>query len=436
MKRALSLLALSVAFLSPALAGPDITRESVGQRRAALDKMELQAFPAAVWESQASWVNGDPLKSADLDGKPALIVNWASWNNASVRALSLAQRMADKFGDQGLVVVGIHHPQGWESAAETAKAKGVKFRIAHDKDGAYRKALKIDHEPEYYLIDRAGHLRYASISSTSVEEAAAEVTSETVAQAGDLPRILKERADQELAQGRRTTSIRTDFELQTIPAVPPGYSQPPETAYKAVRWPAMDKDVGKAFGLLDNDGKALEPKLNFTPGAWYPRKPETTGRIQVIYFWHPDVHLSYNHVFDQMDLLQEQRRRDVAVIGALVGEKVLNPEKANQGGGQNQEESFETLKRKWDNFTSSRNYSHALAVDVAMTCLSTLNTQNSGGKFPIPGAMIVSTDGTIRWIGWINSFDFKSAIDRVVENDPGVRNRRAADRAYIEAQKK
>jgi len=397
--------------------------------------MELQAFPAAVWESQASWANGDPLKAADLDGKPALIVNWASWNAASVRALSLAQRMADKFAGQGLVVVGLHHPQGWESAAETAKTKGVKFRIAHDKDSAYRKALKIDHEPEYYVIDRAGHLRYASVSSTSVEDAVSEVSSETVAQAGDLPRILKERAEQEQAQGRRTASIRPDFELQSIPAVPPGYSQPAEAAYKAVRWPTMEKEVGKAFGLLDNDGKALEPKLAFQPIAWYPKKPETTGRVQVIYFWHPEVHRSYDKVFDQMDLLQEQRARDVVVVGALIGAKVLDKNR-NQNGGQPQEETFEVLKRKWESFTSSRSYSHALAVDIAGSCLTSLNQQGGSDKFPIPGAMIVSTDGTVRWIGWINSFDFKSAMDRVVENDPGVRNRRAADRAYIEAQKK
>jgi thiol-disulfide isomerase/thioredoxin len=433
MKRLASILVIAASCLSPAFSVGDVLRESSGQRRATLDAMELQAFPP-VWENLSTWANGDPVKAADLSGKPALVVNWASWKEASVRALPLAQRMADKFGAQGLVVVGIHHPQGWDAAEKTAKDRGAKFAIAHDKDSGYRKALKIDHDPEYFIIDRAGHLRYASVAAGSVEEALAEVVGETAAAAGDVPKIRKDRDEQARLAGRRTAGIGTEFDLSTLPPVPPGYAQPSEQAYKDVKWPKVEKELGKTFGLLDQDGKALEPKLAFAPTIWHPRKPESTGRLQVIYFWHPEVHVSYSTAMPQMDRLQEQHLRDLAVVGALIGEKVLDPEKANQQ--QSEEENFEKLKKKYEGFIASRRYSHALAVDLPATCLQSLTNQSGQRNFPVPGAMIVSTDGTIRWMGWINSSDFRSALDRMLANDPGVQKRRKLDDDYIATHKK
>jgi peroxiredoxin len=436
MKRFASVLVVAASGLLPltALAAGDVLRDSTGTRRVELDKMELQAFPA-VWEGLTVWANGEPVKAADFSGKPALVVNWATWNPASVRSLSVAQRMADQFAAQGLIVIGVHHAQGWDTAEKVAKERGAKFPIVHDSAGAYRKALKIDHEPQYFVIDRAGHLRYASVAAGSVEEAVSEVVAETSAAAGDVPQIRKDREAQAAAKGRMTGSIRENFELQSLPAVPPGYSPQPEKAYKDAKWPTIEKELGKNFGLLDQDGKNLEPKLAFQPTIWYPKKPETQGRVQVIYFWHPDLHMTYSPVMNQMDLLQEQNLRDLAVIGALIGEKVLNPEKQNSQQAESEDE-FAKLKKKYEGFVKSRTYAHTLAVDLTMTCLASLNTQNGSRNFPVPGAMIVSTDGTIRWMGWTNSPDFRSALDRVLSSDPGIRKRRALDREYIENKKK
>jgi len=268
-----------------------------------------------------------------------------------------------------------------------------------------------------------------------VDEAVAEVVAETAAAAGDVPKIRKDREAQAAAKGRMTGSIRENFDLQSLPAVPPGYSPQPEKAYKDAWWPSIEKELGKSFGLLDQDGKHLEPKLAFQPTIWYPKKPEVQGRVQVIYFWHPDLHQTYSPVMDQMDLLQEQHLRDLAVVGALIGEKVLNPEKQNSQQTEGEDE-FAKLKRKYEGFVKSRTYSHTIAVDLAMTCLASMNAQNGSRSFPVPGAMIVSTDGTIRWMGSTNSPDFKSALDKVLSNDPGIKKRRALDREYIENRKK
>jgi peroxiredoxin len=437
-RRLLAVLFAGLALSGPALAQPQTTvilRDSVGQRRAELDKIELTAFPADAWSKLTAWTNGEAITGADLDGKPALVLLFGAWHPSSVRALSTAQQMAQKYGEQGLVVVGVHHPQGWDKAAQVAKDRNLTFRLGHDSTGDFRKAIKADKEPDWYIIDRAGHLRYGAVSTASVDAACAEVVKESREQASDLPRILKERKEAEaIAQGR-STDIRQDLaSLAKLPPVPPGYSKPSEGAYKDRAWPKMDKQFAREMGLMDQQSeKMLEPALSFEPHGYHPKAPVTDGRVILIYWWHPDYYMTYNPVMSQMDLLQRKYPRDLAVIGAM-----LPPDKidrnANQGQ-QNQEEQLGKLHKKYTSFIASRTYEHALAADMAGTSINSISSQNSQA-FPLPGAMLVSTDGIIRWVGWTNRSDFQYAIDSILAADPGIKARREADRKYIETSKK
>jgi thiol-disulfide isomerase/thioredoxin len=429
--RALALVALA-GLLAPALYAGDVVRNSTGQRRVDLDKMELTKFPAEAWGKLTAWANGEAVTAAAMDGKPVLIMTWASWHPSSVKALPIAQGMAAKYAEKGLVVIGVHQAQGWDGAA--AKSKGLSFPVAHDSAGEFRKALRVGTDPDFYLIDRAGHLRYAAVSSSSVEEACTELVGETKEQAGDVPRIRREREEKLTAQGRRTTDINTTIDLSTIPAVPPGYLNPTASDYKNISWPKVDPEVGKRVGIYDEQtNKLREIKLQFAPAGYFPKKPETQGRAIVIYVWHPDISDSYSKVMPQMDQLQQRYQRDLAVIGAAVPMASLRPN--SQQTGQ-EAETADKMKSKYMNFISSRNFSHALAGDFAGSVLSSLSAGGGGGQeFPLPGAVVVSSDGVVRWVGWSNSSDFKYAIETILAVDPAVQNRRRADRAFIERNK-
>lgn len=422
----LALVAL-LALASPVLQG-DIIRESTGQHRAQLDQMELQPFPGEAWSKLQSW-SGDALSSASIGGKPVLIMTWASWHPASLRALGVAQRMADRFGKDGLIVVGAHHPQGWDEAAQTLKDRGGTFLIAHDSSDGFRNALKVKHDPSFYVVDRAGCLRYAAIATASVEEACAELVGETAEQAADLPTIRRKRAEEAAAQGRRTVDIRPEFNLASLPAVPPGFNMPAEPLFKAANWPKVNETLGKEFGLYDQDGKKLEPRLNFNPAGFHPSRPEFQGRALVIYLWNPEMFESYSSTMPQMDLLQQKHTRDLAVIGALVPVRLLNPQQNQQ---QEEPDAAEKLLKRYQAFVGARSFRHTLAADMGATAFNSLTTSQGSTSFPIPGAMIVSTDGVIRWVGATRGPDFEYAVDTVLAQDPGIRARRAADRAYIE----
>jgi thiol-disulfide isomerase/thioredoxin len=440
-RRTLALLATAgfALTLAPALQAQDMVRSATGQRKTDLDKMELQAFPADAWGKLAAWAQGEALTPAKLDGKPVLIMTWSSWHPASLKALATAQRMHDKHAKDGLIVVGVHGPQGWDKAEEIAKSRGVTFPLAHDDKGDFRKALKISTDPDYYVLDRAGHLRYAALTPGSVEAACDEVVKETKDQAGDVPRLRKERADKEAAASGRSVGIRQNIDLASLPPIPPGFNQPDESAYSPdLKWPKVDKELGKAFGLLDQQTeKPLYPKLNFAPEGFHPSKPEFAGRVTVIYIWNPDIYETFGgspNVMDTMDQLQRRYPRDLAVIGALVPVKSIDPQRAqNNQQAEAEAEQWEKQYKKYRDFLTRRTYSHTLAADASGSSIGSLsNGQNAGRAFPIPGAMLVSTDGTIRWIGWIGGPDYKYALDQILATDPGVKARRAADEKFLE----
>lgn len=415
---------------TPALSA-DIVRDSTGQRRVELDRMELAAFPADSWGKLSGWVNGPAPTAPSMDGKPVLIMSFATWQPASVKAAPVAQAMLTKYGAQGLIVVGVHHKQGWDLAAADAKAKGWTFPIANDSAGEFRSALKIDHDPEFYFIDRAGHLRYAAVATASVEEACAELVNETREKAGDLPGLRRDRDNKLVADSKRTFDINKSIDLSTLPPVPPGYIPPPAGAYKNVDWPKLDQAMSEKFGLWDDQAKKFKAtKISFTPLGYFPNKPELQGRAIVIYVWHPDLLESYSKVMPQMDLLQQSHQRDLAVIGAAVPLKSIDPQRGNNNG-QN-EETLQKLRPKYEAFIASRTFKHSLAADFSGTSISSVS---GGQNFPLPGAMVISSDGVIRWIGYSNSPDFKYAIETIIAVDPAVQARKKADREFIEKAK-
>lgn len=430
-----TLTGLALASLPPVQA--DIIRDSTGQRRAELDRLELTKFSTESWSKLSGWINGAAPTAASTDGKAILIMSFSTWQPASAKAAGIAQNMLTKYGAKGLIVIGVHNKQGFDSAAADAKAKGWNFPIANDPAGEFRSALKIDHDPEFYFVDRAGHLRYAAVATSSVEEACAELVDESREQANDLPRIRKEREDKATADGRKTSNINTTVDLSTLPPVPPGYIPPSAAEYKVAEWPKMDKELAEKWGLIDGQTKKFkDTKIAFTPMGYFPAKPELQGRAIVIYLWHPDVVESYGKVMPQMDLLQQSHQRDLAVIGAAIPIASLDSARANNNANGEKDETPEKLRPKYLSFLSNRTFKHALAADFAGTSLSSVVGTNGGGTgFPLPGAMIVSSDGIIRWIGWTNNADFKYAIDQIIAVDPAVRARQRADRAFIEKAK-
>src|ERR1700752_4535050 len=127
----------------------------------------LLGYPAGQAAGQAklasleradAWLNSPPLTAPALRGKVVLVDFWTytciNWR----RTLPYVRGWAEKYRDQGLVVIGVHSPEfEFEKAVDNvrreAKDMKVDYPIAIDSDHAIWRAFNNEYWPALYFID-------------------------------------------------------------------------------------------------------------------------------------------------------------------------------------------------------------------------------------------------------------------------------------------
>ena len=103
-------------------------------------------------------LSGEAFELSSLRGKVVLIDFWATWCAPCVRAIPSIQKLSERYGSEGLVVVGVNQDQaGMRDVVETFVAEhGVTFTQVMDTDGAIGEAYGVTGIPTTVLIDREG----------------------------------------------------------------------------------------------------------------------------------------------------------------------------------------------------------------------------------------------------------------------------------------
>jgi hypothetical protein len=404
----------TVVAASTAIAQP--VREGEGSRREQLNARELKPFASDAWSTLSDAKIGKLVNGNDNAGKPVLIVTWTSWLPTGDRALNVAKKAAETYGKDGLIVVVAHHPEGWndpKAQGSTIKlAAGANLVLAHDAKGEFRKAIQSDQDPDFYIIDRAGQLRFADVTTESVDEACRIVSAETLDQASNINKQLAADATKRAQDAAKTSAIRDSVSLVQIPEQP--FAEPGAAAYDAVRWPKNPDEKEETGGAKPAARKVALPEVGYLPS-----KPNTKGRGIVVYFWSPNIRETYDPVMTQMDQLQRKLGRDVVVVG------ILSPITMRNSSGEPPKLKDDALA-----FARGRNLQHAVLADPA----SNISKQVSGeGERIIPFGAIMSSDGTVRFAGPLDHPAFLGVLDAIVRDDPGVKARRDAETKYLKA---
>jgi thiol-disulfide isomerase/thioredoxin len=111
------------------------------------------------------WLNTAPLRAEDLRGKAMLVNFWTYSCINSLRALPYVRAWADKYRDQGLVVVGVHTPEFEfeKDIANVRQATGaydVRYAVATDSEFAIWRAFGNEAWPAFYFIGPDGAVRH------------------------------------------------------------------------------------------------------------------------------------------------------------------------------------------------------------------------------------------------------------------------------------
>ena len=106
-------------------------------------------------------LQGHSLSSAGFQGKVVLVDFWATWCQPCKKEMPGYQSLADRYGSQGLVVIGFKFETmpDMEDPLQFGKEIGVHYPLAVATDDLQQKFGGIEGLPTTMLYDRRGVLR-------------------------------------------------------------------------------------------------------------------------------------------------------------------------------------------------------------------------------------------------------------------------------------
>ncbi len=142
------------------------------ERPVAADLPVAGHFPEL--DGATTWLNSEPLTPSGLRGKVVVVqfctfscVNW-------LRTVPYIRAWAEKYRDDGLVVIGAHSPEfpfehDVENVQPALEAMGIDYPIAMDNEFAVWSAFANQAWPALYFIDAEGRIRHRHIGEEDYE---------------------------------------------------------------------------------------------------------------------------------------------------------------------------------------------------------------------------------------------------------------------------
>ena len=101
-------------------------------------------------------LDGEPIRLADLRGRPVIVNFWASWCGPCIEEFPLLRGAAARHEADGLAVIGVVYRDRAEAAREFMERHGGTWAAAMDPGEQVATAYGVVGPPETYFIDRDG----------------------------------------------------------------------------------------------------------------------------------------------------------------------------------------------------------------------------------------------------------------------------------------
>lgn len=142
--------------------------EGSKEKRAVYDELLARESPPAV-ESD-TWINSEPLHLNALKGKVIMLDFWATWCAPCIGSIPRTNQLHEKYGDDGLVIIGVCNRRGVERMGAVAREHGIAYPVCADADGSIMASYHVNSYPDYHFIDRSGRLRVADCENGRIED--------------------------------------------------------------------------------------------------------------------------------------------------------------------------------------------------------------------------------------------------------------------------
>jgi cytochrome c biogenesis protein CcdA/thiol-disulfide isomerase/thioredoxin len=127
-------------------------------------------------DGATTWLNAKPLSTDALRGKVVVVNFWTYSCINCLRTLPYLKTWAQRYGDDGLVVVGVHTPEfGFERDTGNVKRAlanlNIRYPVAIDNDYAIWRAFGNQYWPAFYIVDAQGRVRFHHFGEGGYREA-------------------------------------------------------------------------------------------------------------------------------------------------------------------------------------------------------------------------------------------------------------------------
>ena len=121
------------------------------------------------------WLNSPRLSASSLAGKVVLVDFWTYTCINWLRTLPYVRAWAEKYRDQGLVVIGVHAPEfafekNLNNVRWAVKEMRVDYPVAVDSEHVIWRAFRNQYWPALYFIDAQGRVRHHHFGEGSYEQ--------------------------------------------------------------------------------------------------------------------------------------------------------------------------------------------------------------------------------------------------------------------------
>lgn len=178
-----AMMSANPAMMSGAPGGAMMMRAKPGQDEAL--PVEGAAPPL---DGAVTWLNSPPLTLAQLKGKVVVVDFWTYSCINCLRSIPYVRAWAEKYKDQGLVVIGVHAPEfAFEKDVKNVRKAVADLKIGYpvavDNNYAIWRAFGNQYWPAHYFIDANGQVRHHHFGEGAYDQSE-RVIQQLLAEAG------------------------------------------------------------------------------------------------------------------------------------------------------------------------------------------------------------------------------------------------------------
>jgi thiol-disulfide isomerase/thioredoxin len=125
--------------------------------------------PAPTWKLMD--LDGKEVSFSQFQGKVVVVDFWATWCVPCIGEIPGYIRLQEKYGKDGLVVVGISlDEKGPATVKQFVKDKGMNYQVVMGSEEVQQLFGGLDSIPTTFLIDRTGTIRDRKIGAEPADE--------------------------------------------------------------------------------------------------------------------------------------------------------------------------------------------------------------------------------------------------------------------------